>query len=70
MVYIMAKIKGNLTRRMWKKSDDAICTYVKLSELYDNVPKELDVTVEVFEFHNFQCKTKKRNEIKKWLNKD
>ena len=39
---------------IWKKSHDVIHRYVYLSELYDNVPKELkDIQVEVLELHYF-----------------
>jgi len=66
----MAKIKNNLMRRLWKKSDDAISTTLRLSEIYDNVPKELDISVKVDEFHAFKCDAKKKKKVLAWLNSD
>lgn len=66
----MAKIRNNLVRRLWKKSDDAIHTTIMLSEIYDNVPKELDILVRVDEFHSFKCDGAKRKKVLEWLNRD
>jgi len=66
----MAKIRNNLIRRLRKKSHDFIGRTIMLSEIYDNVPKELDVAVRVDEFHAFKCDTKKRKKVLAWLNSD
>ena len=56
---------------LWGKSDDAIRTTRMLSEIYDNVPKKLDIVVHVLEFHAFSCKSKnEKKNVLKWLNKE
>jgi len=56
---------------LWEESDDAIGRVVYLSELYDDVPKELiNVFVHVDEFHTFSCDKETRKKVIKWLNED
>lgn len=54
---------------LWRTSDDAIGTMRNLSEIYDDVPKELDVSVWVDEFHKFDCSKEIKKKVIAWLNK-
>lgn len=53
---------------IWNKSDDAILTSRRLSEIYNGVPPDLDCHVRVLELHIFP--TEKREEVLKWLNRN
>lgn len=53
---------------LWKKSDDAIRRGVFLSELYDDVPRELkDVHISVLELHVVNDK-KMKAKVMRYLN--
>lgn len=54
-------------RYLWYSSDDAINSMKRLSDIYSDVPKKLDVYVFVYEFHEFD---RKRKEVLKWLNRN
>ena len=49
-------------------SDDYVYCYRRLSEIYDDVSKEVDCMVRVIEFHFFP--DNKKEVILKWLNKE
>lgn len=54
---------------LWKTADDAIRSGRLLSEIYDNVPKEIaDVQIETLEFHRIDCNSKQKKKVLKWLN--
>lgn len=54
--------------RIWNLSDDAIHTSFLLSDIYDNVPPEIDCYVEVLELHGFP--PEKREAVLEWLNRE
>jgi len=66
--YIKEKHEGAI-KTLWSTSDDAIGTQRFLSEIYDNVPKALDISVLVNEFHTFDCNEKVKKKVMAWLNK-
>ncbi len=54
---------------LWDKADDGIRGRTLLSEIYDNVPKEIaDVRIETFELHRIDCDLKLKKKVLKWLN--
>ncbi len=55
---------------IWKKSHDVIERVVELTELYENVPKELQgVSVRVLEIHCYNGEDMKAK-VLKWLERD
>lgn len=62
------RVGQDLVDAFWKKVDDATSRSLLLSELYSDVPPELDCYVQQMEFLLFP--SDKRKEIMKWLNKD
>ena len=60
---------GNKTyERLWNIADDVIGRIELLSEVYDNVPEELqDVDISVLELHIFP--EDKKEEVLEWLNR-
>ena len=67
--------KGNLfkskeAKKLWKEVDDAILVSRTLSEIYDNVPKEISaVRIDVLEFHLINSNPKLKKKVINWLNK-
>lgn len=58
-------------KKLWEKADDGIQSSRMLTELYENVPKNLQgVRVRTLEFHEFDCNEKMKTKVKKWLNRD
>jgi len=56
---------------LWGKADDAVRTGRMLTELYNNVPKELsDVSIDILELHQIRGDAKLRKKVLKWLNED
>ena len=62
--------RSDAAEELWTNSDDAIKRMVYLSELYDDVPPELDVSVSVLELHVFECSPEKRKKVLDWLNRE
>ena len=56
-------------KKVWKNSDDGIYTVKLLSDIYPKVPKELDISVEVLELHNYMCRNPLKRKVIDWLNK-
>lgn len=56
-------------KTLWNKAEDGIKRRMFLSDMYNNVPKELDdVIVDIFELHSFDCDSKLKKKVLKWLN--
>jgi hypothetical protein len=56
---------------LWKKSDDGIKRICYLSEIYNNVPKELKhVYIKIMELHKIEANKKIKEKVIKWLSKD
>ena len=56
-------------KTIWEKSDDGIRSTMMLSEIYDNVPKEIDIPVNVLELHVYACAKKTLKKVYSWMKK-
>jgi hypothetical protein len=63
---LVEKLGKKTYRKVWNRADDAIASLRMLSEIYDNVPPELDCNVAVLEIHVLP--EEKREAVMQWLN--
>lgn len=55
-------------RTLLERSDDMRSVTRRLSEIYDDVPPDLDIQVRVLEVHLFSCAPEKKKRVLDWLN--
>lgn len=56
------------SEKLKKQSDDYVFHFVRLSDLYKDVPEGLDVLVEEIKFHRIHAPGATKKKVMDWLN--